>query len=178
VAVFLPQRLGELGVGAPILVSLYIMAWPATQSLVGLAYARLRARASYLTLLQLSALACVAAFLMMGTVDAPLGLSAATVFLGAGTGVLFSALSVLIADLVPEALLGRATAMSSTALFVGQFVSPLAIGPVMAATSIATGYIVVAGLAASILAILIVIAVKRPAEGERNAKGSSRAQGL
>ncbi|PKA39891.1 hypothetical protein CWR43_29875 [Rhizobium sullae] len=57
-----------------------------------------------------------------------------------GQGVAFSAISIMIADLVPESLLGRATAVCSTFAFLGQFVSPLVLGTIMASTSITTGY--------------------------------------
>jgi ACDE family multidrug resistance protein len=164
VAVFLPQRLGQLGVHAPILVSAYMVAMAGSASLVGLAYAWLRARASYLGLLRFSASMWVAAFLILATAIEPVVLSAATVFLGLGNGVVFSVVSILIAELVPAALLGRATAISSTVLFLGQFISPLLLGPAMAATSIATGYLIVAGVAALILAILLLLRAPVPAE--------------
>ncbi|WP_159585337.1 MFS transporter [Chelativorans xinjiangense] len=114
-------------------------------------------------MLRFSTLALTAAFLILGTADRPITLSAAMVFLGFGQGVVFSALSIVIAELVPESLLGRATAISSTLTFLGQFVSPLVLGPVMASTSIATGYLVLAGTAVLILVVLIAL---RPPAGE------------
>ena len=109
--------------------------------------------------MRLSALMWIAAFLILGMAERPIMLSTATVFFGLGNGVVFSALSILIAELVPAPLLGRATALSSTAMFLGQFISPLVLGPVMAATSIATGYLAIAGAAALILLALIAIRV-------------------
>lgn len=157
VAVFLPQRLGELGVREPIWVSTYISVMGSSAILVGLVYPRLRARASYLALLRFSTLMLAAAFLILGTAKQPVVLSAAMVCLGFGNGVVFSALSIVIAELVPESLLGRATAISTTATFLGQFISPVVLGPVMASTSIATGYLVLAGAAALIVLVLIVM---------------------
>ncbi|WP_159585339.1 hypothetical protein [Chelativorans xinjiangense] len=46
VAVFLPQRLGELGVHEPVRVSMYISVMGVSAILVGLVYPWLRARAS------------------------------------------------------------------------------------------------------------------------------------
>lgn len=155
VAVFLPQRLGELGIKAPILVSAYLLSMMASAALVGLVYARVRARLSYLAIMRFAAATWVTAFLILGFAAQPLLLTAATLFLGLGNGILFSALSVLIAELVPESALGRATALQSTLIFLGQFVSPLLIGPVMDATSIMTGYRAIAAAAAVMLIILL-----------------------
>jgi ACDE family multidrug resistance protein len=162
VAVFLPQRLAELGVHEPVRVSMYMAVMGGSAILIGLVYPWLRAHASYLALLRFSTLMLGIAFLILGTAEQPMVLSAAMVFLGFGNGVVFSALSIIIAELVPESLLGRATAVSSTATFLGQFISPLVLGPVMTSTSIATGYLVLAGTAALILLALVAMRPGRP----------------
>jgi ACDE family multidrug resistance protein len=162
VVVFLPQRLGELGVQEPLRVSMYMAVMGGSAILIGLVYPWLRAHASYLALLRFSTLMLGTAFLILGTAEQPMVLGAATVFLGFGNGVVFSALSIIIAELVPESLLGRATAVSSTATFLGQFISPLVLGPVMTSTSIATGYLVLAGTAALILLALVAMRPSRP----------------
>ena len=157
VAVFLPQRLGELGIEAPILVSAFLVGMTAMSTAVGFAYPRIRARASYLAMMRFAAATWVAAFLILGMATEPLLLVVATLFLGLGNGVLLSALMVMTAELVPESALGRATALQSTVIFLGQFVSPLLVGPVMSSTSISTGYLVVAMAAAAVLAVLLLI---------------------
>ncbi|MFC6487763.1 MFS transporter [Nitratireductor sp. GCM10026969] len=160
VAVFLPQRLAELGITAPIAVSYYMVAMAGSASLTGLFYGWLRARASYVALLRMSSLCWVAAFAVLGTVENPLVLATATFFLGIGNGIAFSTLSIVIADLVPESLLGRATGASSTLMFIGQFASPLVVGPLMAATAIITGYLVIA--VAACLILFALLAVRAP----------------
>jgi MFS family permease len=157
VAVFLPQRLGELGVTAPIAISYYMVAMAGSASLMGLFYGWLRARASYVALLRMSALCWVATFAILGTVENPLLLATATFILGTGNGIAFSTLSIVFADLAPEALLGRATGASSTLMFLGQFTSPLVVGPLMAATSIAAGYLAIAATACLILFALFAV---------------------
>jgi ACDE family multidrug resistance protein len=157
VAVFLPQRLGELGIEAPILVSAFLLGMTATSTAVGFAYSRIRAGASYLAMMRFAATTWVVAFLILGMAAEPFLIAVATLFLGLGNGVLLSALTVLIAELVPESALGRATALQSTVIFLGQFVSPLLIGPVMSSTSITMGYLVVAMAAAAVLAVLLLI---------------------
>lgn len=67
------------------------------------------------------------------------------------------ALTVLIGDTPPPERRGQATALSGTAMFTGQFVSPLVFGPLMAATAITTGYLAAAGLAMVILLVLLTV---------------------
>ncbi|MEJ2633043.1 MAG: MFS transporter [Acidihalobacter sp.] len=156
-AVFLPLRLSELGLTAPVLVSLYIALMAATSSIVGVVFGWLGKRFSYLTLLRLTALMWVLAFLTLGTSGDFIVLAVASAMLGIGNALAFSTTSVLIDDYVPESLLGRAMAVFSTCMFLGQFVSPLLLGPLMEATSITTGYLVLSGSAAIILAALLVL---------------------
>lgn len=96
------------------------------------------------------------AFLIFGTATRPILLAPAMVFLGCGTAVVFSALSIVISELVPHAVLGRATAISSSVTFLGQFVSPIVLGPIMASTSITAGHLMLAGAAALIFLILAI----------------------
>ena len=161
VTVFMPQRLAELGVHEPIQVSILMAVMGISSVAVGLAYPWLKARASYLSLLRFSMLAMGLAFLIFGTTAQPLLLAPAMILLGCGTAVVFSALSIVISELVPKAILGRATAVSSSVTFLGQFVSPLLLGPLMATTSITIGYLALAG-AATLIFVLLVIVGKNP----------------
>ncbi|WP_428240789.1 MFS transporter [Gynuella sp.] len=156
-AIFLPLRLSELGLTTPVLVSIYMAIMAAVSSLVGVVFGRLGKRFSYLTLLRLTALTWVLAFLTLGTSSDFIVLAAASAVLGIGNALAFSTTSVLIDDYVSESLLGRAMAMFSTCMFLGQFVSPLLLGPLMEATSITTGYLVLSGCATLILGVLFVL---------------------
>jgi ACDE family multidrug resistance protein len=155
VAVFLPQRLAQIGVHAPVLVSLYMVVLAGAASVVGLLYGRLRVHASYLMLMRFGTLGWLGCFLILGVAAHPAPIVVATLLLGTANGLVFSAISVMVAEHAPEGLLGRATGLSSTLMFIGQFASPLMIGPIMAATSITTGYLVVAGMTAIMLAALL-----------------------
>ncbi|GAA4915051.1 MFS transporter [Streptomyces coeruleoprunus] len=155
VAVFLPQRLAEVGVEAPFLVSLYTVAMMGAMSLVGLAYAGMRAAAGYRTLLSAAAVAWVVSFVLLGTVDQPWLLLLAPLLFGAGQGIAFPALTVLVGEAAPPELRGQATSLSGTANFAGQFLSPLLLGPVIGATSLTTGFLAAAGLSAVVLLGLV-----------------------
>jgi MFS transporter, ACDE family, multidrug resistance protein len=145
--VFLPQRLAELGVEAPVAVAVYVVLNGASASLTGLGYARARARLPYAVLFVLVAGAWTGSFSMLATIDAPSALLVAPVLFGAGYGLSFSALSVLVAEAVPAPLQGRATSLSATAIFLGQFASVPLLGPLIGATTTATGFLAAAVVA-------------------------------
>jgi ACDE family multidrug resistance protein len=161
-AVFLPQRLDELGIEAPILVSLYQVTSTATMSVVGLGYARLRRRFAQPSLLRAAVLCWALSYLVLGTVSLPALLPVALVLYGAGLAIALPTLTVLIGDTAPASLRGQATALSGTAGFFGQFVSPLILGPLIAATTITTGFLTVAAATAAVLGILLVVRAPTP----------------
>lgn len=164
-AVFLPQRLAQVGVENPVFVSLFIVGTASAASVVGLVYARLRARFGYSALLRTTAACWVAAFVILGTAGSPVVMFTASVLFGIGNGLLIPVITVLIGETPPPQQRGRATALSGTAMFVGQFCSPLVFGPFMAATSIMTGYLAAAGVSAVILVTFTVVRVADPANG-------------
>lgn len=161
VVVFLPQRLAQLGVRDPFQVSLFLAVMAVAASVVGLLYARLRARLGVAVLLRLAAGCRVASFAILGLATTPAVVFAAPALFGLANGLLMPTLTVLIGDTPPPQRRGQATTLSATAMFTGQFLAPLVFGPLMAATSITTGYLAAAGLAAAVL--LALLAVKVPA---------------
>ncbi|GAB3509257.1 MFS transporter [Amycolatopsis cihanbeyliensis] len=159
-AVFLPQRLAEIGIDSPLLVSLYAVVIGAVlTSLVGLAYARIRRFLGYAALLRLAAAGWVGAFLLFGTVNDPVLLLLAPVLLGLANGIVFPVATVLIDRHAGPRLRGRAASLSGTAIFAGQFSSPLLIGPLIDATTTTTGFLAAAGIATVILLVLLAVKI-------------------
>ena len=159
VAVFLLQRLAEIGITSPLLVSIYaVVGGAVVTSVVGLCYARLRQRATYTILLRAVACAWVLAYVVYGTVSQPL-LLLAPALLGAANGIMLPLATVLIDEAAGHQLRAKAAALMGTAIFAGQFASPLLIGPVIAATSTTVGFLAAAGIGAAILAVLLVVRV-------------------
>ncbi|SNR36311.1 Predicted arabinose efflux permease, MFS family [Haloechinothrix alba] len=161
-AVFIPQRLAELGVHEPLRVSLFMVAMSIAAGVVGLAYGRLRARLDYAAMLRITAACWVAAFGVLGTVGVPAILLVAAALFGFANGLLLPTITVLIGETPPAEQRGRATSLSATAMFIGQFASPLLFGPLMGAVSISTGYLVAAGLSSLILVLLLASTVRDP----------------
>ncbi|MFJ6523461.1 MFS transporter [Streptomyces filamentosus] len=166
---FLPQRLSETGVDDPLLVSLYTVGMSATMSVIGLFYAPLGARLGRLALLRGALALWAAAFLLLAVAPSAPLLFLAPVLFGLGQGVFFPVTTVLIGEEVPVAVRGKATALSGTAAFAGQFASPLLVGPLIQATSPTTGFLVATAL--PVLALAAVWRVRAEAPRPADAAG-------
>lgn len=162
IAIFLPQRLAEVGVTAPFWVSTFTIGSSVAMSLIGLLYAKLRTRLGHGTLLRAAAALWVATFAILGTASAPAVILIAPLLYGLGNGIAFPTLTVLVGELAPARLRGRAVSLSTTAAFAGQFCSPLVLGPVIAATTTTSGFLIAAGFAAVILAVLCTVRIAVP----------------
>ncbi len=167
--VFVPQRLAELGVTHPSLVSVYPVSWSGAMGLVGVVYARLRARLGYSWMLRLAAALWTASFALLALGGGPVPVWVAVVLFGLGAGIAVPALTVLVGGGVPAALRGRATALVTTATFAGQFLAPLVLGPVVEALSIGTAYLLVSAGAGVLLAVLLAVRVTDPEAAREDA---------
>ncbi|MGW0394692.1 MFS transporter [Streptomyces sp. NPDC003042] len=161
-AVFVPIRLAELGVEQPFLVALVGATVSVAMSLLGFAYAKLRASLGYSTLLRLTAASWMLAFALLGLTSHVALVVVASGLFGLGMGILMPAVTVLIGDSAPPSLRGRATALSAAASFAGQFLSPLVLGPLIDSTSVQTGYLASCALATLMLLILLATRINDP----------------
>lgn len=155
VLVLVPLRLGELAVTNPLHVALYPAALSGAMTVVGLCYARLRARLGDRALLMLSFSVWIAAFAVLSIAQHAALLAAATALFGIGMGLAVPALTVLIAEAAPARLRGRAMSLSASATFLGQAASPLLFGPIVEATSTTTGFTVAAGISGTTLLVAL-----------------------
>ncbi|GAB3669647.1 hypothetical protein GCM10028832_44410 [Streptomyces sparsus] len=97
----------------------------------------------------------------------PVSLLLAPALFGLGQGLCVPTLTMLIGEHAPLALRGRAASLAGTATFTGQFLSPLAFGPLVSATTTATGFLTAALLEAAVLAVLLFPPVRRTAPAGR-----------
>ncbi|MGW0826091.1 MFS transporter [Streptomyces sp. NPDC002845] len=160
-AVFLPQRLAQIGIEAPLLVAVYsVITSSVTATLVGMSYARARKSLSYGALIRIAVSMWATGLVLFGTVNHPALLLLVPALTGIGSGIALPTLTVLIDSTVPVGHRGLASSLMATAMFGGQFVSPFLFGPLMSATSITAGSLVASGLAVVTLAALF--AAKMP----------------
>ncbi|MEU2915683.1 MFS transporter [Streptomyces massasporeus] len=144
-AVSLPRRLDQLGIHDTFVVALYgsvIASGAAT--VVGLAYAKLTAHLGHATLMRIAAAAWTTALLVFAFADHPALLLLVPFLTGIGSGITMPTLTVLVDRAAPPEQRGTATSLQASALFGGQFASPLVFGPLIDTTSIATGALVAA----------------------------------
>ncbi|MFD3820898.1 MFS transporter [Streptomyces sp. NPDC058625] len=154
-AVFLPRRLDQLGIHNTLLVALYgTVIASAAAGAVGLTYAKLTARLGHAVLMRIAAGAWTTAFLVFAFADHALTLLLVPALTGLGNGIAMPTLTVLVDHAAPPEQRGTATSLQATALFGGQFGSPLIFGPLIDSTSIMTGALISAAGTAVILIAL------------------------
>ncbi|MBR8640413.1 MFS transporter [Streptomyces tuirus] len=154
-AVSLPRRLDQLGIHDTLVVALYgIVLSSGAASLIGLTYAKLTARFGYAVLMRCAIGAWTAGLLLFAVAGHWGPLLLVSVLTGVGSGIMMPTLTVLVDRAAPAEQRGTATSLQATALFGGQFGSPLVFGPLIDATSIATGALVAAAGTAGILVAL------------------------
>ncbi|KPC85886.1 hypothetical protein ADL35_14575 [Streptomyces sp. NRRL WC-3753] len=154
-AVSLPRRLDQLGIHDTLVVALYgVVLSSGAASLIGLTYAKLTARIGYAALLRLAAASWTAALGVFAAADHAAVLLLVPVLTGIGSGIAMPTLTVLVDHAAPAEQRGTATSLQATALFGGQFASPLVFGPLIDMTLIATGALVAAAGTAGIFLAL------------------------
>ncbi|WJV48123.1 MFS transporter [Streptomyces flavofungini] len=154
-AVSLPRRLDQLGIHDTLVVALYgIVLSSGAASLIGLTYAKLTARFGYAVLMRCAVGAWTAGLVLFAVAGHWGPLLLVPVLTGIGSGIMMPTLTVLVDRAAPAEQRGTATSLQATALFGGQFASPLVFGPLVDATSIATGALAAAISTAGILAAL------------------------
>lgn len=175
-AVFLPQRLAQVGVSDPFLVAIYSVVMSAvTATLVGLLYARVRKVLSYGVLIRIAVALWGTGLVLFGLVSDPVPLLLVPALTGLGSGIALPTLTVLVDDTVPTEHRGLASSLMATAMFAGQFASPFVFGPLIGVTSIGTGSLAAGGLAALTLLALLQTDLPEPAD-ERPADSTEEEQ--
>lgn len=153
IIVFVPQRLDELGSPSPLLASTCIALTNLAAASVGLGYARIRRRITAGWMYVLGFALPVAAFAALSLATSSALILLAVPFFGAGLALVLAAVPAAIADAVPPAALGRASAVMNSFLLIGQFVSPVLLGPIAATAGLSTVF-VVAALVSALMALI------------------------
>ncbi|MGA5148212.1 MFS transporter [Streptomyces griseoincarnatus] len=169
-AVFLPRRLDQLGIHNTLLVALYgTVIASGGASAVGLTYAKLTARLGHAVLMRIAAGAWTAALLVFAFAEHALPLLLVPALTGFASGIAMPTLTVLVDQAAPPEQRGMATSLQATALFGGQFGSPLLFGPLIDSTSITTGALVAAAGTTAILIALFRLNDSQPTGPEEQA---------
>ncbi|MFE0764051.1 MFS transporter [Streptomyces smyrnaeus] len=166
IAVSLPRRLDQLGIHDTFVVALYgTVLSSGAAGIIGLTYAQLTARVGHPALMRCAAASWTAALLVFAVADHWAALILVPVLTGTGSGLAMPTLTVLVDDAAPAEQRGTATSLQATALFGGQFASPLVFGPLIETTSIALGALIAAAGTTCIL--LALFRLRDPARADR-----------
>ncbi len=152
--VFLPLRIDELGVSDSFSIAVLGLGVSVTMIGMGFVYGRIRQQLTHRQILRSTFAIWTASFLLLAGTDHVAFVVVASALFGVGMGMSMPTLTVLIGDASPPELRGALTALSGTAVFLGQFASPLLLGPISDRTSLTTGFLGAATLAAAILLTL------------------------
>lgn len=160
IVTYLPQRLDELGVTHPLLISVFIAAINVAAGLVGLVYGRLRGHLRYRSIFLAGFVLPVTAFAVLSLATRPWILLLGPLLFGPALALVLSATPARIGDAVPEHARGRATSYMSSLLMLGQFASPLLLGPVAGLFGIRAVFLTAAAISA--LATVAIAAAFHP----------------
>lgn len=160
----LPFYLASLTGAGPFTSGLAIALLNVVGVVVSLNFGRVRARFSFPAIAVAIFVAIGAGLLLVGAAS---GLPLVLIGLGVaglGTGLLLPTLNAWIAHGTPAALRGRALGVLSTAVYLGQFLSPLASQPVARASGVGSAFEVAAGLCAVVAVCVAALAAGRRRE--------------
>jgi MFS family permease len=140
----LPFLLGELGVSAPLTLSLFLALVTVAALPGALAYGRIRRRFAPATIFSLSWALMGAGMLIASRAPNPSVLAVGLVFVGLGLSTALPGYTAYLMDAVPPTARGRASGLLTIAFFAGQFASPLISAPLVAAFGLSGTFLVVA----------------------------------
>ncbi|MFC6993927.1 MFS transporter [Haladaptatus sp. GCM10025707] len=134
------------------LVGVALTASTFTGGVVSLLYGRIRTVVSVIAIIALTFSFMSIGFIVIGVSQTLLGVVVGLVLVGAGIGVILPNLNTWIAAITPETVRGRALSGLTSAIFFGQFLSPIVIRPVsetigLSMTFLSVGVILAGGAA-------------------------------
>ena len=133
----LPFHLEALGTTSPLVVGVLMAALVTVSAPVSLMYGRIRARLSAMVIFGLSFVLIGAGFLAHAMAIDWRGVLLGSLIGGLGMGISMPNYTTWFMARVPASMRGRASGLLTTAFFVGQFASPLASAPLVAAFGLA-----------------------------------------
>ncbi|RDI44411.1 MFS transporter [Nocardia mexicana] len=150
----------EFGAGA-LASGTVIAAMVFTMGMVALQFARLRPLADEHTLMALSYLAIALGLLVMSVAGTLYVLTLGLFVMAAGVGLIMPNAGNWVVTVAPEHLRGRYSGRLTTAMFLGQFVSPIVTQPVADALGIQPTFAVLAAAALPVAAVYFVLGRRR-----------------
>jgi MFS family permease len=127
----IPFYLNEMVVAGPAVIGMAIAVATLFGMVTSLSYGRVRARIGYIPILGLTFSLMGSGFLLIGLGNGYLPVLAGLAISGLGSGLMFPNMNVWLTSEVPAAVRGRAVGGLTTAIFLGQFMSPIMGQPIV-----------------------------------------------
>lgn len=163
IIVFVPQRLGEMGIGQPILVAVFVVVANVVAVVVGIYYGRLRSRLDDRRVFLIGTALLVLGFLPLFLATEPWMLLIGTPLFGAGLALILAGVPAGVGSAVPSQARGRAISYMTSTMLLGQFMSPLLLGTVAGANDVRAVFAL--GTAVAVLLFAAVAVGFRPSRG-------------
>ena len=132
IVIFLPQRLEAFGITNTFYIGLFIAIMTTCGGLTSFFYGKIREHVSYHRLILTATSLWTLAFLELFFAGHPAMMAVSVALYGIAQGLIMPTLMVWIGEAVPIAFRGRFSSYLGTAGFIGQFLSPIFFGPIMA----------------------------------------------
>jgi MFS family permease len=143
----LPFHLRSLGYSSPALAGVAVAVGTLTMALAAVSYSRTAAKLPIYLVYAIIFACSGLGFLIIGNAPSLFWVFVGSAIAGAGNGWLFPANNLLIMARAPAHQRGRASGFHTTCIFTGQFLSPLASGPLIDVWSTGTTFALFGGLA-------------------------------
>lgn len=163
IVIFVPQLLAEIGLGNAAIVGLFLSAMNLAAFFVASFYGRLRRRISVGTLLWVAGGFYVASAITLLSTDALVGIAVAMALFGVAHGLAVPSFMVAVGDCAPPPMRGRVTSGLGVTNYLGQFTSPYAAAPLVAAVGL-LGAFGLLGVAGALVAVLGAKAAQRASQ--------------
>lgn len=154
IIVFLPQLLDMIAISNPLQISFFISGMMLSAGVTSLLYGRIRSRFSYNAIVMAALLLWAVSLTTIGLVPAVFAYGVSVVLFGIGLGVVLPAATLLVGEIAPVSCRGRIISYLGTFLFLGQFASPIMLGPVSTKLGISGMFLIAGGFSAVSFAIL------------------------
>jgi MFS family permease len=153
----LPFRLRELGITSTVISGTAIAAMTAASIPMALLYGRLRQSLQPAHILAISFLAMAAGYALIGIATSIVLIFAGSLVAGLGIGMLMPNMMSTVMSATPPQARGKATGLLTSAIFAGQFLSPLISGPLADIYGLPVVYISAAVALGAVALVLLAV---------------------
>ncbi len=160
ILVFLPQLLEETWVSFPFFVAVFFIVVMISSSVASSQYQKISSALSRGMIIVTGLGLCALAFTAMSQTYSGLVIFASVVLFGIGEGLITSAVTAWIDDIIPPSLLGRTESYQRTLGYLGQFLAPVVFFPAIVLSGLPGVFLAAAGVCTVLFLVALVSSKK------------------